>query len=115
LSTASKNRIGSAKADIVLFDGVRWESDVKLVRSFRKNFLIYVTADPKVRYERTKARKQKVGEDLATFDQFLEDEKIATEIYIPEFGKSADFKIENNGTLDDLKSQITKIWLEIRG
>lgn len=113
LSGAVKNRILTTNTDVVLFDGVRWEADINLVRSFKKHFLVYVTADPKIRYERTKKRKEKVGEESATFEQFMEDEKVATEVLIPVFGKDADFKIVNEGSLEDVKIEVKKVVVDM--
>ena len=109
LSAAVKNRIEKSDADIIIFDGVRWESDIALVKSFKQHAVIYVTADAHLRYERTKKRKQKVGEDSATFEQFLEEEKVATELQIPVFGKSANFTIFNNGSMADLEVEVKKL------
>jgi dephospho-CoA kinase len=68
-----------------------------------------VTADTRLRYERTKARKQNAGEDQATFQEFLEEEAKLTEISIHEIGKQADFKLNNNGTSEDLIKQVEEM------
>lgn len=108
LSDAVRARILSLEADIVIVDGMRWESDVSLIRSFKNNFLIYVTADAEIRYERTKKRKQKVGEESISFEQFLEEEKVATETLIPIIGERADKVIKNNEGPNELKSEVEK-------
>ena len=80
------------------------------VEPFRKKyganfFLVYVTADVKIRYERTKARKQNAGEGEATLQQFLEEEAKLTEISIHEIGKQADFTLNNNKGKEELVEQ----------
>ena len=94
-------------ADLIIADGIRMHGDVEpFQKKYRENFyLVYVTADLKLRYSRTKARKEKEGEDEATFEQFLEEEGKLTEISIHEIGKHAEFKINNNGTAEELKKQ----------
>lgn len=102
-------------SDIIIADGIRMHGDVE---PFRKRygkyfFLVYVTADLKLRYERTKARKEKDDEGEATLRQFLEEEGRLTEVSIHEIGEQADYIIDNGGTLDDLISQIDKMMKEI--
>lgn len=94
-------------AKIIIADGIRMHGDVDPFRKkYGKNFyLVYVTADLRLRYERTKLRKEKDGEAEATFEQFLEEEGKLTEVSIHEIGKQADFKLNNNGTESDLRSQ----------
>lgn len=106
LSKAVFSRIEKVEADIVIFDGVRWQTDVDLIRKFPNNFLVYVTADLDVRFKRTKARKEKTSEEGTTLEQFTNEEKKLTEMDIPKIAESADFKIENNGNLEELKEKI---------
>lgn len=94
-------------ADLIIADGIRMHGDVE---PFQKKYggdfyLVYVTADLKLRYERTKMRKEKDGEENATLEQFLEEEGKLTEISIHEIGRRAEFKMNNNGTAEELKKQ----------
>lgn len=106
VTRAAQVAIKKNPAEIIIVDGVRWESDVQMIRSFKNNALVYVTADPKVRYERMRKRGEKVGENILTYKQFLDEEKAGTETQIKKIGKLADFKIENNGTPQALNSQV---------
>ena len=94
-------------AEIIIADGIRMHGDVEpFQKKYRENFfLVYVTADLKLRYERTKMRKEKEGEADATFQQFLEEESKLTEISIHEIGRFAEFKLNNNNTAEDLRRQ----------
>ena len=88
------------------------------VEPFRKKygknfFLVYVTADLKIRYERTKKRKEKDDEADATFEQFLEEEGRLTEVSIHEIGEKADYIVDNGGTWEALKAQVNKMMDEI--
>lgn len=102
-------------SDIIIADGIRMHGDVEPFRKkFGKNFfLVYVTADLKLRYERTKARKQNAGEDEATLEQFLEEEGKLTEVSIHEIGRQADFKMNNNGTAEELTQQTDEMMSKI--
>ena len=97
-----------ADGDVVIFDGVRWTSDVEMLNRFKSRFLVYLTADVMIRYERTKARKEKAGEDETTFEKFCREESLPTEVDIPNIGKTADFVIKNNGSLEDLKTRVAE-------
>lgn len=103
------------QSEIIIADGIRMHGDVEPFRQKYGNnfFLVYVTADIKVRYERTKLRKEKSGEDKATLEQFLEEEAKLTEISIHEIGKQADFKLNNNGTSEELLAQTEEMLKKI--
>lgn len=102
-------------SDIIIADGIRMHGDVEPFRKkFGQNFfLVYVTADLKLRYERTKARKQNAGEGEASFEQFLEEEGKLTEVSIHEIGRQADFKMNNNGTPEELIAQTEEMLKKI--
>jgi dephospho-CoA kinase len=106
LTRAAQARIRSDKSDIAVIEGVRWKTDVPMIRSFKNSLLVYVTAKPKVRFERMRFRGEKAGENSVSFKQFELEEKAATELQIPEIGSKADYKIENNGTLDEFRTGV---------
>jgi uridine kinase len=112
LTHAISKRITAAHADIIIFDGIRWKTDAEMIRGFPNNLLMYITADVKTRYTRTKKRKEKVGESMASFEMFLEEEKVGTELDIPMIGTTADIHIKNTGSLDDYKQTIQKVFQE---
>ena len=103
------------EAEIVVADGIRMYEDVEPFRKKYEDdfFLVYVEADIKNRYERTKLRKQNDEEGEATFEQFLAEEKMPTEAAIHEIGQKADFKINNDGTLEELKTQVDEMMVKI--
>lgn len=106
LTQAVKRRIIQAQELIVAFDGIRWLSDLEMLRSLENSKLVYITADARVRWERTVSRGEKADENKATFEQFLAEEVSETERYIPIIGQQADVKIENNGSWKDFKDAV---------
>ena len=114
LANAAKFSIEGDSADVVIFDGIRRDAELKLVKNMTNNILIYITADQNLRYERLKKRSEKVGEVGLTFEQFLEEEKSKAEINILTLGKKADLKLENKGSLEEFKSSILKLWQGLR-
>ena len=93
-------------SEIVIFDGIRWNTDVEMLRMFENNILIYITAPLEIRFERTKLRKEKMDESMATLEQFVAEEKIATETAIKYISKNADITINNDGTLEELQNKV---------
>ncbi len=110
LSHAVYMRVLSNPADIVILDGVRWQPDVDLVRGFPQNYLVYVTAPLKIRYERIRSRKEKIGELNIPYDQFMKEEQTENEMLISKIGARADFKIINGTTLEQFKIQVQKFY-----
>ncbi|HRZ95109.1 MAG TPA: AAA family ATPase [Candidatus Moranbacteria bacterium] len=102
-------------SDVIIADGIRMHGDVEPFRKKYGNkfYLVYVTADIKVRYNRTRFRKQNDGEDKTTLEQFLEEEGKLTEISIHEIGKQADFKLDNGGAQEELIRQVDEMMEKI--
>ncbi|NCN25302.1 hypothetical protein COT94_04380 [Candidatus Falkowbacteria bacterium CG10_big_fil_rev_8_21_14_0_10_37_14] len=101
---------------IVIADGIRMHDDVKpfLERYGRNFYLIYVTADMQIRYERTKARKEKAGEDKMSWPEFIAEEARLTEVAIHEVGRQADYIIDNNGDQPALEKQVKEAMESIK-
>lgn len=100
LSRAIRKRIEDAPAGIYLINGIRFWEDYDFIRSFDKNFILYTTADQKLRWERSRQRKEKTDDDVS-FEKFCELERTATEVNIPGIGAKADQVIRNEKTLAD--------------
>ncbi len=113
LSHAICERVKNTQAEIIVIDGVRWDSDVELVRTFDKNFLIYITADLETRFERLKKRGEKQDEETTSFEQFKKEEQAPNEILISQIGSKADFKLENNGSFEELKTKIADLYKKL--
>jgi dephospho-CoA kinase len=98
-------------ADLVIVDGLRMPGDPDpFKREYEEDFkLLYITADQKIRYERSVGRGEKAGESDASFKEFQANESKETEKYITEVGKNADFIIENNGSQEELEEKIKKV------
>ena len=108
INSLIQNIEDKSESPIVIADGIRMHDDVKpfLERYGRNFYLIYVTADMQIRYERTKARKEKAGEDKMSWQEFIAEEARLTEVAIHEVGRQADYIINNNGDQAALEQQI---------
>lgn len=111
LMEAMVKEVEMTDSDLVIVDGFRMPGDPDpFRREYEDSFkLIYVTADQKIRYERSVNRGEKAGEDEATFEDFKANEAKATEAMISEVGKTADFKIVNNKDFEDLEKQVMEV------
>ncbi len=110
LANAAKFSVEGDSADVVVFDGIRREPELELVKKMPKSSLIYITTEQKLRYKRLKKRSEKVGEAGLTFEQFLKEEGSKAEVNISTLGKKANIKLENNGSLEEFRSSILKVW-----
>ena len=113
LTHAVKTRMEKSDADIVIYEGIRWPSDVDMVRAFPNSKFIYITAPVNTRYERTKQRKEKAGEGEATLEQFIQEESVLTETNISKIAGEAEFKIKNTGSIEDLRSKVEELYRTI--
>lgn len=94
---------------VVAVDGVRREADIKYLREIEGFYLVYITADIEKRFERIKKRGENTDDAEKTFEQFKLDHLGEADIQIPQTGAQADFKIDNNGMMEELYEQIEKI------
>lgn len=109
LANAAKFNIEGDSSEIIILDGIRRQSELELIKSFKDKILIYITASQTLRYKRLKLRSEKVGETGLTFEQFMLEEKSKAEEQIPALGKSAETKIENSGSLEEFKDKIQRL------
>jgi dephospho-CoA kinase len=109
LSKVVYQRIQDLEADIVIFDGVRWATDVEIINKFPDHRLIYITAPVQTRFDRLKKRQEKAYEETTSFEQFMSEEKKKNELLIPEIGGKADFRIENDGNMETFMKKIEDI------
>ncbi len=109
---ALKRRIDN-ETGIVVVNGIRFWEDYEFIKSFDCGHTLYVTADQKLRWERSTKRKEKT-DDGASFEKFKEMEMSETEVLVPEIGVKADFIIRNEKDLDYLLSEADRIMNEIR-
>ncbi len=91
---------------IMCVNGMRMMMDLEFIRSFENSYIMYVTADQKMRWKRVTSRGEKSDDDQ-TFDEFKKFEaESETEKAIPVIGKDADFTVKNDSSMDDLLWQV---------
>ncbi len=97
----------------VILESIHRETEAEYLRS-EGAVILGVDADTKVRYERA-VERQEGEKDSVTYEQFLKDIEREEEgkgtgtSNIREVYKKADFKLENNGSIEELHEQIDKV------
>ncbi|MFA5318668.1 MAG: AAA family ATPase [Patescibacteria group bacterium] len=112
----SKVIAGDVKNDdnkIIVINGVRRLTDIEYLKKLPEFHLIYVTADLDKRHKRIVSREENEDDKNKTLEQFKVDEQAEAEQQIPKVAQIANYRIDNNGTIDDLYRQIDKIINEI--
>jgi dephospho-CoA kinase len=99
--------------DIVAVEGIRRPTDITYLEKTPGFHLIYITADPKIRWERLVKRNENPGDDKKTYEQFLKDEQAEADRMIKELGSKAEYTITNNGGFEDFYGQMEKILNQI--
>ncbi|MCK4635937.1 MAG: hypothetical protein KAT32_03660 [Candidatus Moranbacteria bacterium] len=98
---------------IMCINGLRMPKDFEFVKSLENSYVIYITADQKLRWQRAYCRGEK-ADDKQCFGDFQEFEANAeTEKAVPEIGSQADFMIKNESTMDYLLTEVDKAMEEI--
>lgn len=100
--------------ELVAVEGIRRPTDITYLEKLPNFHLIYITADPKIRWERLVKRNENGGDDKKTFEEFLKDEQHEADQLIKELGKKASSTITNNGTMEQFYNQMEEILNKIK-
>ncbi len=114
LADAIVERIRQSSSKNILLTPIRRPEDYEIPKKvFKSNVtMIHVVADEKTRFKRLKKRNS--PRDPKTFQEFKQHEKREFEIF--NFDKTftyADYTVQNNGSLKELRKKLDKIMKEI--
>lgn len=98
-----------SQAEIVAIDGVRRRPDIKYLLKTPGFYLVAISADMKIRFDRITKRGENADDNQKTFEEFVADHQKEAEQQIKEVAKLAKFHLNNDGTLEELYKQIEKI------
>lgn len=102
------------QSPFIVIDGIRRMADIKYLKELPEFRLISIFADKNIRLQRVIERNENPGDDKKTMEEFEKEESAETEIEIPQTMDRADYKIVNNGTWEELHSQIDAIIEKIK-
>ena len=100
--------------EIVAVEGIRRPTDITYLQELDGFHLIYITADPKIRWQRMVLRQENPDEATKTFEQFLKDEQAEADMLIKDLGKQAEFTITNNGNIEEFHAKMEEIIHKIK-
>ena len=93
----------------VVVDGIRRLPDMVQMETDEHFYFCYVDVSPEKRFERLTKRRQNTDDASKTEVQFEKDSQLETEIGIRNLKDRAEFVIDNNGTLEELKAQVDEM------
>lgn len=99
--------------EIIVVDGIRREADMIYLKALPGFVLLSIEVEAKTRYERLINRQENADDSSKTYEQFLADGQKETELDIAKVMATADYKLDNNGNLENLYNQIEKIIIEL--
>lgn len=108
----SKKLLEKIKSDKVVLDGVRNIAEINALRQRKDFYLIGIDSNQKLRFERLKNRARKG--DPKTFEEFKkiddkENKSIGSGQEIFKCLERADYLIENDGTIGELREKVDEI------
>lgn len=101
--------VKNSPANLIITEGVRRPTDIVYLKNNHGFKLIALKTDEKIRYERLKQRQEKQDDATKTWKEFQAEGQQESEQKIKEVDASADFSVDNNGSIDDLKKQLDEI------
>jgi len=113
MSKVIADDVNAASHKLIITDGIRRIADTPYLKKLPNFYIMAVTADPHVRFERLNQRKDNADDQSKTWEQFQKEAQAETEVTIREIAAQADFTIDNSGTLKELYSEIDKIMRKI--
>lgn len=108
------NDIKSFDSDIIIVDGVRRMEDIEFLKNLPEFSLVSVDALPEIRYQRMKTRNENPGDAEKTFEDFLNQQLLETEMTIAGVMKEAQYQLTNNTTLEDFQKDIDNLLTELQ-
>jgi len=99
---------------MIIVESIRREEDIKFLKELESFHLISLKADMSLRYERLVQRREKADDEHKTYEQFIKDHELETELSIIPLLEKAEFTIDNSGTLDEFYAQLDKIINQIQ-
>ncbi len=105
--------------DLISFPNIRLWEDTEHLGQAGTFYLIAIDSTPEIRYQRLLQRgqntkdgikwEQYAGDSTKTWEQFLKESELPTEFPIKEVMKKAEFRIDNNGTFEELYGQVDEL------
>jgi dephospho-CoA kinase len=109
MAKAIAQDVAADRGRLATVDGIRRWLDIKHLLPINGFHLIAVTAKERTRFNRLKRRKENPDDAKKTFRDFVRDGNQEAELQISRVVSRAEFKVDNNGTLEELYRQLDRI------
>lgn len=106
--------IEESDKEIFVLPNIRRNDDVSYFKEWPGYVLVGIETDDKVCYERLIKRGQKEDDKTKTWEEFLKDRKLSTEVEIEGLIKKSSIVLNNNGNLEDLYKQVDELIQKIK-
>ncbi|TAK96590.1 hypothetical protein EPO05_01450 [Patescibacteria group bacterium] len=106
------NDAKESQQNVVVIDGIRRLADITYLKELPEFKLVYIEATMEKRFERIVKRGENPDDQAKTLEQFQRDHQAETELQIKDLKQYASAVIDNNGSQDELHSQIDKLIAE---
>ena len=103
--------IKSKNEEVIFVDGVRSLSEINIFRRFWKFPTIAIVVDEEIRFNRLFERGR--SDDPKSLEELTERDKREIEFGLDKVLQNADYVIQNNSTIEDLKKKTRKIVIDI--
>lgn len=114
LANIIKQQIQKSEASAVVLNSIKSYNDVKIVRQFSNNIIIYITASFDIRYLRCQqAKNQPIDYYGKSYDEFAIEENDPGELFVTQIGREqANEVIQNDGTMEEFIEKVKKLYIE---
>lgn len=107
-------KIEDSDKQIFVLPNIRREDDASYFKDWPGYILVGIETDDKLCYERLIKRGQKEDDKTKTWEEFLKDRQLSTEVEIESLIKKSSIILNNNGSLEDLYKQIDELMQKIK-
>lgn len=104
----------ASKAQIITLPNIRLFEDIIHLKKIPGFHLVAIDTDMKTRFQRLKKRGQNADDKSKTWPQFVKDSKLYTEIHIRDIMKKSKYRLDNNGSFNDLYRQVEELLKKLK-
>lgn len=101
--------VKTSEHKLIITEGIRRPTDVTYLKNLEGFVMIALNVEQKTRYNRLLTRGEKADDATKTWEEFEKEDTAESEQKIREIKEDATYKIDNNGTLEELYAKIDTI------
>ena len=98
--------VEESDAPIIITEGIRRPTDITHLKQLPGFYIIVISADERIRFERITKRSENPDDQKKTWNEFQREGQQESEQKIKEIAAEADYRVDNNGTVEELHKQI---------